>query len=65
MAGLLASEVEVICRSIGVVIPAEAAEQIAISLSATLAGFTAIAGTLAFDLEPASFMVVQVGGSAE
>lgn len=65
MASLLASEVEVICRSVGVVVPGEAAEQIATSLSATLSGFAAIAGTLAFDLEPASFMAVHAGGSTE
>jgi hypothetical protein len=43
----------------GVSVDAEAAARIAHSIGPAFEGFAAIAGTLPFDLEPASFLVVQ------
>jgi hypothetical protein len=46
----------------GVAIDAAAAARIAQSIGPALRGFHDIAGTLPFDLEPATFVVVQNGG---
>jgi hypothetical protein len=43
----------------GVPVDAEVAPRIANSIGPAFEGFAAIAGTLPFDLEPASFLVVQ------
>jgi len=43
----------------GVPVDAEVATRIAHSIGPAFEGFAAIAGTLPFDLEPASFLVVQ------
>jgi hypothetical protein len=43
----------------GVPVSAEVAARIADSLGPAFEGFSAVAGTLPFDLEPATFTVVQ------
>jgi hypothetical protein len=43
----------------GVPVDAEIAARIANSIGPAFEGFAAVAGTLPFDLEPASFLVVQ------
>ena len=43
----------------GVPVDAEAATRIANSIGPAFEGFAAVAGTLPFDLEPASFLLVQ------
>jgi hypothetical protein len=43
----------------GVPVDAEVAARVAHSIGPAFEGFAAIAGTLPFDLEPASFLVVQ------
>jgi len=43
----------------GVPVTAEVATRVANSIGPAFEGFAAIAGTLPFDLEPASFVVVQ------
>jgi hypothetical protein len=43
----------------GVPVDAEVATRVANSIGPAFEGFAAIAGTLPFDLEPASFLVVQ------
>jgi len=43
----------------GVPVSAEEATRIANSIGPAFEGFAAIAGTLPFDLEPASFLLVQ------
>jgi hypothetical protein len=51
--------VHAIAAVAGVPVDAEVATRIANSIGPAFAGFAAIAGTLPFDLEPASFVVVQ------
>jgi hypothetical protein len=43
----------------GIPLDAEIATRIANSIGPAFEGFAAVAGTLPFDLEPASFLVVQ------
>ena len=43
----------------GVPVSAEVATRVANSIGPAFDGFAAVAGTLPFDLEPASFLVVQ------
>ena len=43
----------------GVGVDAEVAERIANSIGPAFEGFAAVAGTTPFDLEPASFLLVQ------
>ena len=43
----------------GIAVDAEIATRIANSIGPAFEGFAAVAGTLPFDLEPASFLVVQ------
>jgi hypothetical protein len=43
----------------GIPVDAEIAARIANSIGPAFEGFAAVAGTLPFDLEPASFLVVQ------
>ncbi len=49
----------------GVPVSADVAERIANSVGPMFEGFAAIAGTLPFDLEPASFVVVQAASTPE
>jgi hypothetical protein len=46
-------------------VSAEVATRIANSIGPAFEGFAPIAGTLPFDLEPASFVVVQAAGKTE
>jgi hypothetical protein len=52
-------EIKAIADVAGVPVDAEVAPRIANSIGPAFEGFAAIAGTLPFDLEPASFLVVQ------
>ena len=52
-------EVMAITNTAGVPVDAEAASRIANSIGPAFDGFAAVAGTLPFDLEPASYLLVQ------
>ena len=52
-------EVKAIADVGGVPVDAEVANRIANSIGPAFEGFAAIAGTLPFDLEPASFLLAQ------
>ena len=54
-------EISVIAAVAGVAVSAEVATRIANSIGPAFEGFAAVAGTLPFDLEPATFAVVQAG----
>ena len=49
----------------GVPVSSDVAERIANSVGPVFEGFAAVAGTLPFDLEPATFVVVQAAARAE
>ena len=49
----------------GVPVSADVAERIANSIGSAFEGFAAVAGTLPFDLEPATFVVVQAAAMSE
>lgn len=53
-------EVKAMADVAGVPVEAEIATRIANSIGPAFEGFAAIAGTLPFDLEPATFAVVQL-----
>jgi hypothetical protein len=52
-------EIKAAAEIAGVPVSAEVATRIANSIGPAFEGFAAIAGTLPFDLEPATFVVVQ------
>ena len=52
-------EVKAMTDVAGVPADKEVAERIATSIGPAFDGFAAVAGTLPFDLEPASFLLVQ------
>jgi hypothetical protein len=54
-----AKEIKAIADIGGVPVSNEVAERIANSIGPAFEGFAAVAGTLPFDLEPATFIVVQ------
>ena len=54
-----AKEIKAIAKVVGVAIDNEAATRIANGIGPAFDGFAPIAGTLPFDLEPASFVVAQ------
>jgi hypothetical protein len=54
-----AKEIKAIADVAGVPVDAEVAARIANSIGPAFDGFAAIAGTLPFDLEPSTFIVVQ------
>ncbi len=54
-----AKEIKAIANVAGVPVSNEVAERIANSIGPAFEGFAAVAGTLPFDLEPATFIVVQ------
>lgn len=54
-----AKEVTAMAEVAGVPVNAEAATRIANSIGPAFDGFAPIAGTLPFDIEPASFLLVQ------
>src|SRR5260370_29390606 len=54
-----AKEIKAIADIAGVAVSNEVAERIANSIGPAFEGFAAVAGTLPFDLEPATFILVQ------
>jgi hypothetical protein len=58
-------EIRAMAEAAGVPVTAEVAARIADSLGPAFQGFAAIAGTLPFDLEPATFAVVQAMDPAD
>jgi len=54
-----AKEIKATADIAGVSVSNEVAERIANSIGPAFEGFAAVAGTLPFDLEPATFIVVQ------
>jgi hypothetical protein len=52
-------EVMAITSAAGVPVDAESASRIANSIGPAFDGFAAVAGTLPFDLEPATYLLVQ------
>jgi len=54
-----AKEIKAMADVAGVPVSTEVAERIANSIGPAFEGFAAVAGTLPFDLEPATFIVVQ------
>jgi hypothetical protein len=54
-----AKEIHAIASAAGVPVEPEVATRIANSIGPAFDGFAAIAGTLPFDLEPSTFVVVQ------
>ncbi len=59
-----AKEIKAMADVAGLPVDAEVAARIANSIGPAFDGFAAIAGTLPFDLEPATFAVVQTGKAA-
>ncbi len=57
-------EIKAITDVAGVPVTAEVAARIANSIGPAFDGFAAVAGTLPFDLEPATFLLVQSGGDS-
>jgi hypothetical protein len=55
-----AKEIKAVAEVAGVPVSAEVATRIANSIGPAFDGFAAVAGTLPFDLEPATFLLVQV-----
>jgi len=56
-------EIKAIADVAGVPVSAEIAARIANSIGPAFEGFAAVGGTLPFDLEPASFLLVQAATS--
>jgi hypothetical protein len=54
-----AKEIKAIADVAGVPVDADVAARIANSIGPAFDGFAAVAGTLPFDLEPSTFVVVQ------
>ena len=52
-------EIKAMADVAGVPIDAEVAERVSNSIGPAFEGFAAIAGTLPFDLEPATYLVMQ------
>jgi hypothetical protein len=52
-------EIEAMADVAGVPVDADVATRVANSIGPAFEGFAAVAGTLPFDLEPASFLLVQ------
>jgi hypothetical protein len=59
-----AKEIKAMAGVAGVPVDDDVAARIANSIGPAFDGFVAIAGTLPFDLEPATFVVVQTGKEA-
>ena len=55
-----AKEIKVMAAVAGVPVSAETAERIGTSIGPAIEGFAPIAGTLPFDLEPATFVLAQL-----
>jgi hypothetical protein len=58
-------EISAVASAAGVPVAPEVATRIASSIGPALEGFAAIAGTLPFDLEPSTFVLVQTGKVAQ
>jgi hypothetical protein len=58
-------EIKVMADVAEVPIDAATAERIAASIGPAFEGFAAISGTLPFDLEPATFLVVQMAKASK
>jgi hypothetical protein len=58
-------EIKAIADVAGVPVGADVAERIVNSIGPAFEAFAAVAGTLPFDLEPASFVVVQAGAMSD
>jgi hypothetical protein len=58
-------EIKAIADVAGVPVSVEVATRIAGSIGPAFEGFASIAGTLPFDLEPASFVLVQAAQTTE
>ena len=54
-------EISAMAAVAGLPVSAEVATRISHSIGPAFEGFAAVAGTLPFDLEPATFVVVQTG----
>ena len=54
-----AKEINAMANVAGLAVSADVAARIANSIGPAFEGFAAVAGTLPFDLEPASFLLVQ------
>jgi hypothetical protein len=54
-----AKEIKAVADVVGIAVDANVAERISNSIGPAFEGFAAIAGTLPFDLEPASFLLAQ------
>jgi hypothetical protein len=52
-------EIKAIADVAGIPVDAEVAERVSNSIGPAFEGFAAIAGTLPFDLEPASYLLMQ------
>ena len=57
-------EIKAMADVAGVPVSADVATRIANSIGPAFEGFAAVAGTLPFDLEPASFLLVQAAKDA-
>ena len=60
-----AKQVWAMAEVAGVPVSSEVATRIANSIGPAFEGFAAVAGTLPFDLEPASFLLVQTSEAAK
>ena len=60
-----AKEIKAIAEVAGVPVSTEVAARIANSIGPAFEGFAAVAGTLPFDLEPATFLLVQATKAAK
>jgi hypothetical protein len=58
-------EIKAMADVAGVPIDAEIAERVSNSIGPAFEGFAAIAGTLPFDLEPASYLLMQLAKVAK
>ena len=56
-----ADEITASAKVAGVPVDAETAARIAASIAPAFRGFSPVAGTLPFDLEPSTFVIVQRG----
>jgi hypothetical protein len=65
MARPTARQIRAMADASGVPVADDVAARIANSISPAFDGFAVVAGTLPFDLEPASFVVVQNTSGAE
>jgi len=64
MTGPSAKHVKAMAETAGVPVASDVAERIATSIGPAFDGFSAVAGTLPFDLEPATFALVQTEKAA-